>query len=117
MNQQRVILAVVTLGLVSTGVWLWQHDSTATDVTPSRPLPARPFQQVAVSGSAAVAVTEPALTVTPVAQPEPAAPAATTDDTQSAATPTPSAAPANVDTPEPAQRKFAHGGHAEPEQI
>ena len=112
MNQRGVILAVVAVGLVSAALWYW-HGSAEQPAAPKgtaslqgafhgsatgpSPWPA-PSSQTTVSADAVPA---------PAAAPEVAPPPAST----------PPETPQSVDTPEPAQRKFARGAKPdEPQQ-
>ena len=113
MNQQRMILAVAALGLLSAGVWAWYGNPAAPEATHASTKSSSPFQQTYTPAAAPVFASPPAPAAEPVPQPE-VAPAAS-DSTQT--TPAAPAEPPSVDTPEPSQRKFAHGSRAEPEQI
>ena len=114
MNQRQVILTVVAVGLVSAALWAWHESSDDADVTPaaaqaSAPTqanePPPPSEQVAASDAAA-----PASDAQPQVEPAPAAPDVSQDAVSAPVEPT------NVDTPEPAQRKFARGARPEPDQ-
>jgi len=105
MNQRRVILAVVAVGLVAAALWYWRGSSEQPGaMTPAKgtasmqdafhgpssgPVPAEPPP---ASGSAESLAAAPAREVAPPPVSASAEP------------------PQSVDTPEPAQRKFARGG-------
>ena len=113
MNRRGVILAVVTVGLVAAAPWYWRGTADGPDVAMT-PVKGTASLQGAFHG--------------PSSGPEPMEPApASASTTSLAAAPAPEAAPPpanvpaeppqSVDTPEPAQRKFARGGKPdEPEQ-
>lgn len=111
MNQRQVILAVAAVGLGALGLWAWHMGSQPDDETPAQaaaPIPASPF---APSGHSEVSEPAPVVIASAPkteAEDEPAAP----EVDQSA--PPAYVAPPNVDTPEPAERKFARGAHSEP---
>jgi hypothetical protein len=116
MNQRRMILAVVAIGVVSGAIWVWHESSQPTDVAHA-PVKAQPQIQDAFHQptSASVAVGEPAPTTSgpPSATSQPAPVAPGVDQNVVSA----QGEPPNVDTPEPAQRKFARGERAdEPSQ-
>jgi hypothetical protein len=112
MNQQRMILGLATLAVVGAGVWAWYGNSPSPEAAEAQSMNASPFRRVDTPAPEATQA-DPAVT----AAPQPAAdPADEDDSTQSAAAPQ-SAEPPSVDTPEQAQRKFAHGSKAEAEQI
>jgi hypothetical protein len=112
MSQWRVILAVLIVALGSGALWMWHEGPQSVDATPARAATAAPVQQspVPVSDQIVASDVTPAAPSAPPAQPSPVPP----EDNQS----TTSAAvePPNVDTPEPAERKFASGGRAESDQ-
>src|SRR3569833_1231757 len=112
MNQRRVILPVVAVGLMAAALWYWRGSSEQPEaMTPTKgtasmqnafhgpssgPAPTEPPP---ASGSAVSAAAIPAPQVAPPPASAPAEP------------------PQSVDTPEPAQRKFARGGKPdEPQQ-
>ena len=114
MNQRQVILTVVVVGLVSAALFAWHESADDADTTPapaqaSAPTqatqPPLPSDQVAASDA-----TAPAPAAQPQAETTPAAP----DVSQSAVSAP--VEPPNVDTPEPAQRKFARGAQPQPDQ-
>src|SRR5215469_3960145 len=116
-NQRQVILAVVAVGLVSAALWVWRQTADNPDTPPApaqaaAPPPAAPFSPTS-SGVAASDSAAPAPAPAPPAQPQTErAPAP--DVGQSAVT-APAEQP-NVDSPEPAERKFARGAHRQSEQ-
>jgi hypothetical protein len=112
MMQWRMILAVVIVALGAAAIWAWQEGSQRGDATLAHAVPAAPVQQPPLPAADQVVVSDSSPTPTSLPQAEPAPVAS--DGTQT----TTSAAvePPNVDTPEPAQQKFAGGGRAEPDQ-
>jgi hypothetical protein len=112
MNQQRVIVAAAIVAFGSGAIWVWHEGSQRADATPAPAEASAPLQQssVPVSDQSVASNAAPAL---PSSLPAESAPA-TPQDIQS----TTSAAvePPNVDTPEPAERKFASGGRVESDQ-
>jgi len=110
MNQRRIILAVVTVGLVSAAIWTWHEGSQQANATlphaeasaPAQDAPVPPSDHGATTGAA------PAVPSPPQSQP------VSSDGDQSTASA--NVEPPSVDEPEPAQRKFASGGHAQPDQ-
>jgi hypothetical protein len=112
MMQRRMILAVVIVALGAAATWAWQEGAQHGDSTLARAVPAAPVQppQLPAPDQSGVSDSSPAPTSLPQAEPAPVA----SDGNQT----TTSAAvePPNVDTPEPAQQKFARGGRAEPDQ-
>jgi hypothetical protein len=114
MNQQRMILGLTSLALVGiAGIWAWHANSAAPTATPTASMATSPFR--AVNAPVRRAAPEPTPVVTPAPQAAPA-PVPADEGTQAPAAPV-NAEPPSVDTPEPSQRKFAHGARAEPEQI
>jgi hypothetical protein len=116
MNQRQVILTVVAVGLVSAALWTWHESSDDADATSAPAQASAPTQatqppppsgQVAASDAAAPA---------PAAQPQPQAESAPAAPDVSQNTVSAPVEPPNVDTPEPAQRKFARGAQPEPDQ-
>lgn len=113
MNQRQVILALVAVGLVSGALWVWLQSSDDSDTTPvqaAAPIQATevppPSDPVAASDSPASAPVTP-----PQPEPAPAAP----DVSQS--TVSAPVEPRNVDTPEPAERKFSRGAKPESDEL
>ena len=109
MNQLRVILAVVIVALGSGALWLWHEGSPSTDATPERAEAAAPVQQSPVPESEQGVVSD-ATPAAPSSLPAQPAPVSSEDNESTTAA---AAEPPNVDTPEPAERKFASGGHAD----
>ena len=107
----RIILAVVIVALGAAAVWAWQEGSQHGDATLARAVTAAPVQQqVPAPDQAVVSDSSPTPASLPQAEPAPVA----SDGNQ--ATTSAAVEPPNVDTPEPAQQKFARGGRAEPDQ-
>jgi hypothetical protein len=112
MMQWRMILVVVVVALGVAAIWAWQEGSQHGDATLARAAPASPFRQpplpapdqAVVSDSSAAPASSPQVEPVPVAS----------DGNQ--ATMSAPVEPPSVDTPEPAQQKFARGGRAEPDQ-
>jgi hypothetical protein len=108
-NPWRMILAVTTVALVSAAIWLWHDGSQQADATVVRAEPNAPVQSpLPAPDNGASSDPAPAPTSSP-----PTGPAAS-DGNQ--VTTSVVVDPPDVDTPEPAQRKFARGGRAEPDQ-
>jgi hypothetical protein len=112
MNPWRMIFAVVIVVLGSAAIWAWHEGSPPADVTLARAESPAPVQQSPFQAPAHAAVSEPAPVPTPLPQAEPASAASDGNQANTSA----SVDPPNVDTPEPAQRKFARGGHADSDQ-
>jgi hypothetical protein len=112
MNPWRMILAVVIVALGSAAIWAWHEGPQQTDATLVRAEPSAPVREshLPAPDHAAVSEPAPAPTSSPQAEPAPAA----SDSNQAATSAT--VDPPNVDPPEPAQRKFARGGHADSDQ-
>ena len=114
MNQRQVIVAAVAVGLVSAALWIWHQSADNPDATPAQAAatPANPFSsspgQIAVS-SGDSATLAPAPATQPRAEPAPA------PDVGQSVVSAP-VDPPNVDTPEPAERKFAQGGRPKSDQ-
>jgi hypothetical protein len=114
MNPWRKILAVVIVALGSAAIWAWHEGSPPADATLVRAESPAPVQQSPLPAPDHAAVSEPAPAPTPSPQAEPApAPAASVANQANTSA---SVDPPNVDTPEPAQRKFARSGHADSDQ-
>ena len=111
MMQWRMILAVVIVALGAAAIWAWQEGSQHEDATLARAVPVAPVQQpqLPAADQAVVSDSSPAPAPLPQAEPVPAS-----DGNQ--VTTSASVEPPSVDTPEPAQQKFARGGRAEPDQ-
>ena len=114
MNQRQVIVAAVAVGLVSAALWVWHQSADNSDAAPAQAAatPANPFSpppgRIAASGGDSVTLA-PAPATQPQAEPAPASDVG--QSVVSAPVDTP-----NVDTPEPAERKFAHGGRPNSDQ-
>jgi hypothetical protein len=112
MNPWRMILAVVIVALGSAAIWAWHEGSQPADATLVRAESPAPVQQSLLQAPDHAAVSEPAPAPTPSPQAEPAPAASDGNQANTSA----SVESPNVDTPEPAQRKFARGGHADSDQ-
>ena len=110
MNPWRKILAVVIVALGSAAIWAWHEGSPPADATLVRAESPAPVQQSPLPAPDHAAVSEPAPTPSPQAEPAPSA-----SDGNQANTSATVESP-DVDTPEPAQRKFTRGGHADSDQ-
>jgi cytoskeletal protein RodZ len=112
MNQWRVIVAVTIVALGSGAIWVWHEGSQNTDATPAPAEASAPVQQspVPIRDQSVASDAAPTRPVSPPAEPALAAPEDNRSTTSAAVE------PPNVDTPEPAERKFASGGRAESEQ-
>src|ERR1700733_10769902 len=112
MNRWRTILAATIVAMVAAAAWVWHERSGEGDARVAHTQPAAPVQQPAL----------PTLAQGPVRNPPPAPPSepqaapASAHPEVNQATTNVAAEPANVDTPEPAQAKFARGGRADPDQ-
>jgi hypothetical protein len=107
-----VILPVVIVALGSAAIWAWHERSQQADATLVRAESPAPVQQLPLPAPDHAAVSEPAPAPTSSPQVEPAHAAS---DGNQAMTSAPVDSP-NIDAPEPAQLKFAHGGHADTDQ-
>jgi hypothetical protein len=107
-----MILAVVIVALGSAAIWAWHERSQQAVATLVRAEPSTPVREshLPAPDHAAVSELAPAPISSPQAEPAPAA----SDSNQ--ATTSATVDPPNVDTPEPAQRKFARSGHADADQ-
>jgi hypothetical protein len=114
MNPWRMILAVVIVALGSAAIWAWREASPPAAATLVRAESPAPVQQSPFQAPAHAAVSEPAPAPAPTPSPQ-AEPAPAASDGNQANT-NASVDPPNVDTPEPAQRKFARSGHADSDQ-
>jgi hypothetical protein len=114
MNPWRMILTVAIVALGSVAIWAWHEGSPPADATLVRAESPAPVQQSPFHAPDQAAVSEPALAPapTPSSQAEPAPAASDGNQANTSA----SVESPNVDTPEPAQRKFARGGHADSDQ-
>ena len=113
MNQVRIILAVAIVGLATAAIWTWHQNSQPADTkvarTEASTSPFRP-QGPPIPTSANTPAPAPTPSTAVKAETPPPPP----EDNQSAAS-TNTDRP-NVDTPEPAERKFARGGKADSDQ-
>ena len=112
MNPWRIILAAVIVALGSVAIWTWHEGSQQAGATLVRAESPAPVQQLPVPAPGYAAVSEPA--PAPTSSPH-AEPAPTASDGDQANIGTTVDSP-NIDTPEPAQLKFARGGHADSDQ-
>ncbi len=111
MYKWRMILAVIIVGLGSAAIRTWHEGSQHPDATLARAeTPAPLVQQSHLAATDQVAVSDVS-SVPPAAAPAPAASEGAPIATNVAVEP-----PPVVDTPEPAERKFAGGGHAQDDQ-
>jgi hypothetical protein len=109
MNRSRMILVVATVALVSAAIWIWEESPQLVDATHVRAESTAPVRQSSLPAPDHATVSEPAPTPTSSPQAEPAI--AASDGNQS--TTSVVVDPPSVDTPEPAERRFASGGRAE----
>ena len=112
MNRWRTILAATIVAMVAAAAWVWHEGSGEGDATVAHTQPAAPVQQPALPTLAQGPVSDPA--PAPASEPQ-AAPGSAQPEVNQATANVP-AEPPNVDTPEPAQAKFARGGRADPDQ-
>lgn len=110
MNQWRAIVAVAIVVLGSGAIWVWHEGSQNTDASPAPVKASAPVQQLPVPVADQSVVSDAAPPSSLPAEPASVAPQ-NSESTTSAAV-----EPPNVDTPEPAERKFAGGGRAESDQ-
>ena len=108
----RIILAVVIVALGAAAFWAWQEGSQHGDATLAHAIPAAPVHQSQLPAPDQVVVSDSSPTPASVPQVEPAPVASDGNQATTSAT----VEPPSVDTPEPAQQKFARGGRAEPDQ-
>lgn len=113
MKQWRVILAVAFVALVSAAIWVWHEGSQPADTEVARAEAPAPVQESRLPPPDDGAAGDPT-PAAPASAPDEPGPDDASDGTQS--TTTVAVDPPSVDTPEPAQRKFARGGHAESDQ-
>jgi hypothetical protein len=108
--KQQVVVGIVAVGLLSAAVWLGLERSRGGETPPSAVanVPARPFARATPSqGLRTLSGTQS--TSAPAARRSQAAP---DPDIQPATSD--SLEPPSVDAAEPAERKFARGGHEDP---
>jgi hypothetical protein len=112
MNQWRVIVAVAIVALGSGAIWVRHEGSQNAGATRTPAGASAPVQPSPVPVSDQSVASD--IAAAPPSSPPVEAASAAPQDNQS----TTSAAvePPNVDTPEPAERKFASGGRAESDQ-
>jgi cytoskeletal protein RodZ len=113
MPQRRIILVVATIALGAAGIWTWQERSQqpgSADATLVSAQAQTPVVESRLPTSSHPDATGSASSIPPprAASTEPSSP---TPDSAPSATNT-QVDPPDVDTPEPAARKFASGGHA-----
>jgi hypothetical protein len=106
MNQRGVILAVVTVGLVAAALWYWRGSAEPTDVAMTPAKDTASMQSAFHGSSTGPAPAEPA----PASGSTVSATAAPASEVVPPPVAAPTEPPQSVDTPEPAQRKFARGG-------
>jgi hypothetical protein len=110
MNRWRTILAATIVAVAA--AWVWHEGSGEGGATVAHTQPVAPVQPPALPTLAQGSVSDP--TPAPPSEPQ-AAPAAVQPEANQATTNVP-VEPSSVDTPEPAQAKFARGGRADPDQ-
>jgi hypothetical protein len=109
-----MILAVTTVAVATAAIWAWHENSQPANARMTR-AEGPPSTQVPPSTPATSEEVPAAPTPTASSTPAPAEPTpAPTEDNQSAKAA--NVAPQSLDTPEPAERKFARGGRADPDQ-
>jgi hypothetical protein len=111
MNQWRIILTLVIVALGAGAIWLW-HEGSRNTVAAAAGASA-PVQQPQVA-AADRAVVGDASTATPPSTPAAESASSAPEDNHSKTNA--AVEPPNVDTPEPAARKFANGGRPESDQ-
>lgn len=109
MNQWRTILVVMIV--VFAAVWASHEMSEHGGAPLARTQPSEPARPSPFSAPLAAAATESSA---PAPVTPPAQPATVVSDVQD--TTAVDLTPPNVDTPEPAQAKFARGGRTDPDQ-
>lgn len=114
MKQLRIILAVSIVILGAAAIWAWQSEPRPAEPTFARAAPSAPIQKSPFPTPASVAASDPATAVEPAPAVKPEGAPVVSDIEPPAASPP--VEPPNVDTPEPAQQKFARGGHGESDQ-
>ena len=113
MMQWRMILAVVVVALGAAAIWAWQEGSQHGDATLAHAVPAAPVQQPQLPAPDQAVVSDSSSG--PTSLPRADEPALVASDGDQGTTSV-AVEPPSVDTPEPAQQKFARGGRAEPDQ-
>lgn len=112
MKQWRVILAVTIAALGTGAFWVWHEGPQTVDTMPASAASSAPIQQAPVAAPAPLVASDAAPDPAPPTAP-PAEPAASVLPDNTQVTTNVAVEPPNVDTPEPAERKFAGGGRAE----
>jgi len=112
MNPWRMILAVVIVALGAVAIWTWHDGSQQADATLARAESSAPAQQLPLPSPDHAAVSEPAPAPTSLPRSDPASTASDGSQANTSAT----VESPDIDTPEPAQLKFARGGHADSDQ-
>jgi cytoskeletal protein RodZ len=112
MNPWRMILAVVIVALGSVAIWTWQEGSPQAGATLVRAESSAPVQQLPLPVPDHAAVSEPAAAPTSSPRAEPAPTASEGNQANTRAT----VEPPDIDASEPAQLRFARGGHADSDQ-
>lgn len=107
MKQRQITLAVVVVALVSTGAWLWYRNSQPPEAT-HEPVKVTALQDAFHGPTTAPASEGPPPAFDSATLQSAPTPAAAPEVEQPAVSAQPQP-PASVDTPEPAQRKFARG--------
>lgn len=114
MKQPRIILAGAILVAAAAGIWAWHENSQPAEPplahTDTSSFPAQPFQPSLNANSPSSPAPAPVAPPSPPSQP----PAVTPENAEAATGA--AVEPPNVDMPEPAERKFAKGGHADSDQ-
>jgi hypothetical protein len=110
MTPGRTVVLVALVGLGAAGTWAWQHGAQKGEmkVASAQSSSEQPRSPPLVPSA-------PVSEAPPAAAPTPAEAAAAAPQNNENAAPV-SPAPADVDTPEPAERKFARGAHSSPEE-
>lgn len=112
MKQRQVIVAVVVVGLLSAAIWVWHQSAQQQNAELATAKPSAQLQEAFHDPSTPAGSSEPApASASALTQRAPTRAAPEVD--QGAVSAQAHAAPANVDTPEPAERKFARGGRAD----
>lgn len=109
MNQSRMILVVATVVLVSAAIWIWHEVPPLAVATRARAEPSAPAPEShpPATDHGAASELSPAPTSSPQAEPAIAASDGNQGTTSGVVD------PPSVDTPEPAELRFASAGRAE----
>jgi hypothetical protein len=110
MNQSRMILVVATVAVVSGAIWIWNGRPQLADATLVRAKPFAPVPELRLPAQDHVAASD--LSPAPPSS-RPAEPVVAASDGNQSTTSVVVVDPPSVDAPEPAERRFASGGHAE----